>query len=167
MFIPKLSISGIALVLLIGIAIFSNICICVSGTENIKIPTQAENESQYFNLTNALWGYYNEDLSYSSEILDEYVRSNITRQEALEAITSTIVLNSKAADTVAELTPPEMYRSYNENTANAFAYFQAYLFNLAKYYQTGNTAYASEARDLFNGSLEYHDKAIESQIGIK
>jgi hypothetical protein len=167
MSMPRTTSPVIALAMLIGAAIFANINLCAAETENVKIPTQAENESQYINLTNALWGYYNEDLSYSSEILDEFVRSNITRQEALEAITSTIVLNSKAADTIVELTPPEKYRSYNENSADAFAYLQAYLFNLAKFYQTGNNAYASLARDLFNKSIELHDKAIESQMGFK
>jgi hypothetical protein len=161
----KLSRLRIIPILLVGIAILANISTCLAVIENnTKIPTQTENESQYLNLTNALWGYYNEDLSYSSEVLNKYVQANITRQEALEAITSAIVLNSKVADTIVELNPPEKYKSYNGNTVRAFESFRAYLFNLAKFYQTGNNAYAMEARILFNETVEYHDKAIESQI---
>lgn len=167
MSILKLSVPGIAHVLLIGTMILTSINICFAETGDLNIPTQAENESQYIDLSNALWSNYNEDLSYSSAILDKYVNNNITRQEAMEAITSVIVLNSEIADSITKLTPPEKYISYNENAVKSFTDFQAYLFNLAKFYQTGNDAYALEARDRFNESIEYHDRAIESQMGIK
>jgi hypothetical protein len=155
------------LVLLIGTVVLTSISVCFAETKEINIPTQAENESQYINLSNALWKHYNEDLSCSSKALAEYVNANITRQEAFEAITSVIVLNSEVTDSITKLNPPKKYISYNENMVKSFADFHAYLFNLAKFYQTGNGAYALEARDLFNGSIEYHDKAIESQMGFK
>jgi len=156
----KLSRQGIILALIVGISI--NVSLAMA--ENTTIRAQAGSDTQYLNLTNALWGHYNEDLSYSSNVLNKYVHKNITRQEALEEMTSAIVLNSLTMDTIAELNPPGKYERYNENTINAFEYFKEYLHNLAKFYQTGNSAYAIEAMSLFNKSIEYHDNAIESQI---
>jgi len=129
-----------------------------------QVQTQSQNVSQYINLTNAYWSYYNEDLSSSSQVIADFVHNNLTRQNALEAITPIFILESQIADAIQKITPPDKYLDYHNNMVNSIVSMQAYLLSLMKFYETGKTGYAVEASELFNKSIEFHDKAIESQI---
>ena len=154
----------ILLVLLTGAVISIDINNASAQDQKNQVQTQSQNVSQYINLTNAYWSYYNEDLSSSSQVIADFVHNNLTRQNALEAITPIYILESQIANAIQKITPPDKYLDYHNNMVGSIVSMQAYLLSLMKFYETGKTGYAVEASELFNKSIEFHDKAIESQI---
>lgn len=158
----KLFTLGVLLILLVG----TTGAVESSGlsSKNEIINAQSQNESSYINLTNTIWGFYNEDLKYSSKVLDEYVKKNISSSEAMQAMTSVFTLNYQATSMFPRIKPPEKYSEYHNNTVGALLTLQGYILNLAKFYETGNAGYGRTAQALFNQTIMLHDKAIEAGI---
>jgi uncharacterized protein with NRDE domain len=162
----KLLTLGVLLILLVGTtgAVDSNGFSGKNETTNAQTLTQAQNESSYLNLSNKMWGFYNEDLKSSSKALDEYVKKNISSNEAMQAMTSVFMLDYQATSMFARIKPPEKYSEYHNNTVMAIITLQGYILNLAKFYETGNPGYGRTAQALFNQTIMYHDKVIEGGI---
>ena len=162
----KLLTLGVLLILLVGttVAVGSNGLSATNETTNAKKLTQAQNETSYINLSNKIWGFYNEDLKYSSKVLDEYIKKNLSRGEAMQAMTSVFILDYQATNMFARIKPPEKYSEYHNNTVNAIITLQGYFLNLAKFYETGLPGYGKSAQALFNQTIKYHDKVIEERI---
>ncbi len=134
-----------------------------SLTENGSSPgilaPKIDNESIYRNLLNSTWAQYNEDLNYSSNILAEYVKKNITAREAMVATISLYTLTSKTEDEFLKLKAIDKYKNIHNNTIVALSNLEGYLWNITKFYETDKTIYAVKARESFNSSLYYFGKA--------
>ena len=134
-----------------------------SPTENGSSPgilaPKIDNESIYRNLLNSTWSQYNEDLNYSSNILAEFVKKNITAREAMVATISLYTLTSKTEDEFRKLKATDKYKNIHNNTIAALSNLEGYLWNITKFYETDKTIYAVKARESFNSSLYYFGKA--------
>jgi len=123
------------------------------------IASKMDNESIYRNLLNSTWAQYNEDLNYSSIILAEYVKKNITAREAMVATVSLYTLISKTEDEFHKAKVIDKYKNIHNNTIVALSNLEGYLWNITKFYETNNTIYAVKARESFNSSQYYFGKA--------
>ena len=123
------------------------------------IASKMDNESIYKNLLNSTWSQYNEDLNYSSIILAEYVKKNITAREAMVATVSLYTLTSKTEDEFHKAKAIDKYKNIHNNTIVALSSLEVYLWNITKFYETDKTIYAVKARESFNSSLYYFGKA--------
>jgi len=123
------------------------------------IASKMDNESIYRNLLNSTWSQYNEDLNYSSIILAEYVKKNITAREAMVATVSLYTLTSKTEDEFHKAKAIYKYKNIHNNTIAALSNLEGYLWNITKFYETDKTIYAVKARESFNSSLYYFGKA--------
>jgi len=124
----------------------------------------AESETQqgtssYQNVSNLIWRQYNEDFTYSSYILDEFVKNNISNQEAMINTVAVFTLTSELVVAVNLITPPEDYLDYHHYTLQSLINLKGYFWNLAKFYETGDTQYAIQSRERFNTSVDYRKKA--------
>ncbi len=117
-------------------------------------------ESFYKNLLKQTLGQFNDDLNQSSLILDEFVKKNISNREAMIASTSLYVLTSQTLESFNITKPPKEYSNNYNSTINALTSLKAYFWNIAKFYETSNVAYAKYARKNFNASLYYYEKGL-------
>jgi hypothetical protein len=124
-----------------------------------NVMTTKINESIYKKLLNSTLAQYNEDLNYSSNILDDFIKENITGREAMVATVSLSVLASQTVDGFRSSNPDKNYSNSYNNTILAFSSLRGYLWNISKFYETEKTAYAIKARESFNSSLKYYEKA--------
>ena len=134
-----------------------------SYTENESpmhiMAVKIDNESIYRNLLNSTWDQYNEDINYSSNILTDFVKKNITRREAMVATISLYTLTSKTEDEFYKVNTNDKYKNIHNNTIYALSNLKGYLWNITKFYETDKTVYAVKARESFNSSLGYFEKA--------
>jgi hypothetical protein len=121
----------------------------------------SENEFNYVDLIKTVRDQYSEDLGCSSDILNEFVKSNITNREAMVATISVLALTTQTHDMFDQFESPEEYVKYQFYMQNALKYLKEYLWNMAKFYETGSNEYAGQARDYFNLSIYYYEKSIE------
>lgn len=156
----KQNILIFALVFLLSISI----CLAQSAGVAEEKLTVKQAEPEYGNLTLLLWAQLGEDLNYSSWVLDQYVRKNITTTEALQSMTSVYTLTSRTQINFYQLQPPENYQQYHNYSINAIDNFRLYVWYISKFLETGNSNYALIARDKFNLSNEYTDKANEERV---
>ncbi len=159
----KISRIQIAYLFLIGLSIGTALAQSGIEEDGISVDNLTQSESNYLNLSNAVWNMYSEDLIYASQILDEFVKNNISSRNAMMATTSVYILDSITASNVDKVNPPEKFILLHRDTAQAFNYLEGYLWNLAKYYETGAGKYASIARDSFNSSILFKGKAEEQR----
>lgn len=141
---------------------------CVAGislaADNAEQNNDASNNvSIYMSLSNAAWSGYSEDLAYSSKVLDEYVKGNISQKEAMVAMTSLFTITSQPAESINKVSPPVEFEKYHSYTMGTFEYFKAYLWCLAKFYETDNVNYAIQASEYFNKSVS-SQKAAKEEI---
>lgn len=124
---------------------------------------QAENASLSSDVEKQLllqgWNQYVQDINYSSYILNSYVNNNFTGRQALTLTTSVFILNSKSLSDIERIEPQKEYADFYNYTLNGMKYFNSYLWNLGKYYETTDVAYIIKARSEFNQSQEYYKKA--------
>ena len=150
-----------ASLILIGLSIFATLGQSQIEENRTSVNNLTQSELNYLNLSNTAWNMYNEDLVYASQILDEFVKKNISSRNAMMATTSAYVLDSITASNVAKTNPPEKFILLHRDTTQAFNYLQSYMWNLAKYYETGEGKYATVARNSFNSSIQFKEKADE------
>jgi len=117
------------------------------------------NASIYMYISNGVFNEYQEDLNYSSKILDEFVKGNISKRDAMIATTSLFTLTSQTAEAIVRVSPPPEFADYHDNSVGTLVYFKAYLWSLAKFYETGATKYAVQANDSFNISVKFYEAA--------
>jgi len=134
---------------------------------SLTIAQNSENltqEASYVQMSNQAWIQYSEDLIASSEILDDFVNKNITRREAMVQTIGVYLLTFQATNNINSMTPPENYADYHNYTVNTLVNLQWYLWNMAKFYETNNSGYAIVARDDFNYTKSWREKAIEEKM---
>jgi hypothetical protein len=126
-----------------------------------QIAPQNSTDSFFKDLLRITLSQYNDDLNQSSFILDGFIKKNISSRDAMIASTSLYVLTSYTIDYINQTKPPKKYAIYFNSTTQALINLRVYLWNIAKYYETGKTPYAISAREYFNSSLYYYQKASQ------
>jgi len=134
------------------------------GNGTVLNVISVENESIYQELSKTVWIQYNEDVLYSSSILDKFMDGELTNREAMVTTASTIVLTSQTIETVNKMNPPAKYVKYHNYTANALEQLEKHLWCMSKFYETGKRNYILEAGTSFNSSIYYYEKAIEESM---
>ncbi len=104
------------------------------------------------------WNDFVENLNYSSDILNESVHGSLPYRDAMVLTSTLLVLNSNAMAELQGVNPGEEYADFHSATLNAMAYFNTYLFNMAKFYETEDGKYVSVARENFNMSQAYYTR---------
>lgn len=104
------------------------------------------------------WNNFVENFDQQSKINNDTARGNITYNEAMILSTSLLVLNSQALAEGEKIVPGEKYSDFHTYTLNAMRYFNVYLYNIAKLFETRQGIYARAARDAFNNSLDSYTK---------
>jgi len=123
--------------------------------------TGVVNESMYINTSHNVIAYYAEDLAYSTDIFDKYVAKNISSRDAMVATTSLYSLSSDVVQSFASLNPPigSDYKAYQQSLLQTWVDFRTFLWFMAKYYETGNMPYISQAQKSVNSSIQNFYKA--------
>jgi len=132
-----------------------------NSSETLSHLIGRQNGSHYIEELTDIRVQYNEDLGYSSDILDEFVKKNMTNRDAMMATTSILVLASRTKDAASRIDPPDDYVKYHFYVQRSLDYLEEYLWNMGKFYETGNNAYAIRAREGFNLSIFYYERSIE------
>jgi hypothetical protein len=104
------------------------------------------------------WNNFVENFDQQSRINNDTARGNLSYNEAMILSTSLLVLNSQALAEGVKIVPGEKYSDFHEYTLNAMRYFNVYLYNIAKLFETRQGTYARAARDAFNASLDNYTK---------
>ncbi|MDF0593685.1 hypothetical protein P0O24_08820 [Methanotrichaceae archaeon M04Ac] len=133
----------------------------LNSSETLSHITERQNGLHYIEEMTDIRVQYNEDLGYSSDILDEFVKKNITNRDAVMVTMAILVLASRTKDAASRIDPPDDYVKYHFYVQRSLDYLEEYLWNMGKFYETGNNAYAILARDAFNLSVYYYERSIE------
>ena len=122
---------------------------------------KVDNESISRELLNSTWAQYYEDLNYSSVVLAQFVRKNITGREAMIATTSLSILTSQTLANLNKSRPAKKYADSYNNTVLALTNLGRYIWNISKYYETEKASYAINARESYNNTSYYFERARE------
>ena len=104
------------------------------------------------------WNNFVENFDQQSKINNDTARGNISYDEALVRSVSLLVLSTQALADGEKIVPGKKYSDFHDYTLNAMRYFNVYLYNIAKLFETRQGLYARSARDAFNSSLDYYTK---------
>jgi hypothetical protein len=129
-----------------------------------KNTTEVLSDSDYRKATDGILIEFNEDLNYSSSVLNSFVKGNISRERALTSTTSVYVMNIHNINTVLRVEPSEKFSKYHNYLTLMLTDFQMYLWNLAKFYETNNGNYALRAREMYNSTTENYDNALQERV---
>ncbi len=120
--------------------------------------SNAANDTPERQLVLANWNSFVENFLYQGQINNDTARKNITYDEAMVRSTALLVLNSQALEDGEKIVPGEEYSDFHDYTLNAMRYFNIYLYNMAKLFETREGAYARSARNALNVSMDYYTK---------
>ncbi len=118
----------------------------------------AANETVTGQLVLRSWNSFVENFDYQGQILNDTARGNATYGEAMVQSAALLVLNSQALAEGEKIVPGEKYQDFHDYTLNSMKYFNVYLYNMAKLFETRDGRYARTARDAFNLSVDYYTK---------
>jgi len=107
-----------------------------------------------------IWNSFVENFDYQWEILNSTARGNASNEsirDAMIATTALLVLNSQGLAEAESITPSEKFRDFHNYTVNSMKYFNIYLYNMAKLFETRKAKYSTAAGDAFNYSVEYYN----------
>ena len=116
------------------------------------------NDSTYLDLMELVRTQYQEDLNYSSYILDEFVQKKIDARAAMTTTMTLFILTSETVDMMDQIKPPAKFEEYQNTTQLALINLEGYLWNMVKFYETNRRVYAMQAHDNFNNSMSYYEK---------
>ena len=151
-----------------------SLSICNASISNVGKATNEEklviqqaikvNSSIYGNASALAWREFHDDFNYSSNILNDYVKKNITRTQAMMTTVSLYSLTTQTALSINSVTPPQKYSKYHNYTLGTVNNFRMYLFYLSKFLETNDPSYAVNARSYFNTTLNQQDLASQERI---
>ena len=95
------------------------------------------------------WNSFIENFDHQGMILNGTLQGNMTYDEAMVAITALFVLNSQAVADAQSMIPDEKYADFHNATVNAMKYFNIYLYNMAKLFETRDARYSAVGRDKY------------------
>jgi hypothetical protein len=102
------------------------------------------------------WNQFVENINSSSDVLDKAIHGNMSNDDAMVLTTSLFVLSSQALSDLGQIKPSEKHAEFKNYTMNGMFYFNKYLINMAKYFETKDGRYVILAREYFNKSQEYY-----------
>jgi len=139
-----------------------------------------------------MWNRFWEDFSMGSHVLDEFNEGQMSADEAFAATTSAYQTCSQITRLTAETAAPKRFWAFHNATLDSALCLQAYLWNLAKYFEvssvgswyweqyneTGRSAYLDQASyfqglkryyyqtttDYFNKTVAYMDLSKKERI---
>jgi len=122
---------------------------------------QEETETAEEAAERRIWNSFVENFDYQFEILNATKQSNATneslRRDSMVATTALLVLNSQGLAEAESITPSEEYRDFHNYTISSMKYFNIYLYNMAKLFETRKPKYSTSAMDALNYSMEYYN----------
>jgi hypothetical protein len=127
-------------------------------TKQVVSANNATNDTTERQLVLANWNNFVENFLYQGQINNDTARKNITYDEAMTRSTALLVLNSQALVDGEKIVPGEEYSDFHDYTLNAMRYFNVYLYNMAKLFETRDGVYARSARNALNVSMDYYTK---------
>jgi len=127
-------------------------------TKQVVSANNATDETPERQIVLANWNSFVENFLYQGQINNDTAQKNITYDEAMTRSTALLVLNSQALAEGEKIVPGEEYSDFHDYTINAMRYFNVYLYNMAKLFETRDGAYARSARDALNVSMDYYTK---------
>jgi len=146
-------------IVLLGVLMLLSTNSCLAAENKTTL-----NDSDYREVTDGVLIELNEDLNYSSFVLDSYVKGNISRESALTSTISVYVLNIHSINTILRVEPSEKFSDYHNYLTLMLSDFQMYLWNIAKFYETGKGNYALSARAMYNSTTENYDNALQERV---
>lgn len=126
----------------------------------MQIVSDETNESEEAGVERRIWNSFVENLDYQGELLNSTAQgnaSNETIRDVMLATTALLVLNSQALAEAESITPDQKYEEFHGYTINAMKYFNIYLYNMAKLFETRKSKYSNTGREALNLSLEYYN----------
>ncbi len=114
------------------------------------------NDTQEGQAEKRIWNTFIENFDYQGEIFNSTLHSNASYGDAMIATTALFVLNSQGLADAESITPGEKYEDFHNYTINAMKYFNVYLYNMAKLFETRNARYSVVGREAFNRSVDYY-----------
>lgn len=126
----------------------------------MQIVADETNETEEAVVERTIWNSFVENLDYQGELLNSTAQgnaSNETIRDVMVATTALLVLNSHALAEAESITPDEKYKDFHSYTVNSMKYFNIYLYNMAKLFETRKSKYSTTGRDALNTSLEYYN----------
>lgn len=137
----------------------------ISATEQTSLPTlktmQAEtpaNDTLQGQAEMRAWNSFVENFDYEGVILNGTLQGNSSYEYAMIATTALLVLNSQALADSERMIPGDKYKDFHNYTINAMKYFNVYLYNMAKYFQTKKLRYYAIGSEARNQSRDYYTK---------
>jgi hypothetical protein len=112
--------------------------------------------STYMDLMKLIRTQYEEDLDYSSKVLNDFVNKNIDSRGAMTSTMTLFILTSKTVDLLDQISPPSDLIEYQNTTQLALINLEGYLWNMVKFYETSKKEYAIQAHVNFNESIRYY-----------
>ena len=104
-----------------------------------------------------IWNSFVENFDYQGNILNGTLQGNMTYGEAMVATTALFVLNSQSVADAQRMIPDDKYADFHNATVNAMIYFNVYLYNMAKLFETRDGRYSAIGREAFNRSMDYYN----------
>lgn len=152
---------ALAIVALFVLAAMGVINAAATTNEPVLITMQADNSSEVNEtlagqLALKSWNTFVENFDYQGEILNRTVNSNMSYDEAMVSTVAILVLNSQALAEAEKINPGDKYAEFLNYTINSMTYFDIYLYNMAKLFETRDGKYSRIGRDAFNISMDYY-----------
>lgn len=107
-----------------------------------------------------IWNAYVENLDYYLEIYNNTVKGNASNEsyrDAMVANTALLVLNTQGLAEAESITPTEDFRDFHNHTITSMKYFNVFLYNMAKRYETRKSKYSITGGEALNLSIEYYN----------
>ena len=121
---------------------------------------QEETETAEEAAERRIWNSFVENFDYQWDILNSTAQgngSNESIRDAMVATTALLILNSQGLAEAESITPSEEFRDFHNYTINSMKYFNIYLYNMAKLFETRKAKYSDAGRDALNYSVEYYN----------
>jgi hypothetical protein len=113
------------------------------------------------------WNQYMENLNYSSDMVDLFMKKNITNEEAMHLDASLMTLNAYTISAYETIQPSDDREKFHGFALEAMNHFQDYLFNMGKFFETNDGTYLLVARDYFNQTQDSYVKGkAESEFSF-
>jgi hypothetical protein len=100
-----------------------------------------------------IWNSFVQNLNHQIMLL----QGNKTNDEIMIALTTLFVLNSHEVVDAQSRIPDEKYKDFHNATVNGMKYFNIYLYNMAKAFETRDMRYFAVGREAYNKTMEYYN----------
>ena len=132
----------------------------IMQVQNAEETEQGAAETEQEAAERRIWNSFVENFDYQWEILNSTAQgngSNESIRDAMVATTALLVLNSQGLAEAESITPSEEFRDFHNYTVTSMKYFNIYLYNMAKLFETRKARYSNTGREALNYSVQYYN----------